>query len=321
MKREDYYEHLYRASDAEVKEILAGEYYIVDDQTDEYVVSAKNIPAVIALLPPGVSAKVYNKEFIVMTTTIGNFLDRTYPAFREQIIDELIEYQTGVKDIPRVPCIEADALENLIEDEDDEEDSNSELQSRCSGAVRQFGEGMEMKRKVVEILRSQGWRIASAESCTAGAFAAAIADVPGASDVLEMSFVTYSERAKAQLVGVDPETIAEFGVVSEEVALEMASGAANASDAEVGIGITGYAGPGGGTEKAPVGTICIGYCIKDRVQVETIHIEQVEGPVADGVNPEDVACERRNFARNKVVEHVLERLVDILSEPDLQEGC
>lgn len=113
--------------------------------------------------------------------------------------------------------------------------------------------------EIVERLMAKGWRISFAESCTGGMAAAALVDVPSASSVFDGSFVTYAPEAKSRWVGVDPETIAKCGVVSCEVAAQMACGAAKATGAQVGVGITGVAGPTGGTPETPVGTVCFGF--------------------------------------------------------------
>lgn len=122
-------------------------------------------------------------------------------------------------------------------------------------------------QKLVDLLIERHMTVSAAESCTGGAFAAGVVSVPDASRVLGFSFVTYSEAAKHELVGVPMETIEEYGVVSEEVADAMARGAAQAGHADVGVGITGFAGPAGGTEKAPVGTVCFGFCVKGDCRV------------------------------------------------------
>lgn len=105
--------------------------------------------------------------------------------------------------------------------------------------------------------RSLGWSIATAESCTGGMVAAALTDIPGASDVFERGFITYSNRAKEQMIGVLPATLAAHGAVSEEVAQEMAQGALRHSDAGLAVSITGIAGPGG-SEFKPEGRVCFG---------------------------------------------------------------
>lgn len=128
----------------------------------------------------------------------------------------------------------------------------------------------QVEHRIVALLQYKGWQIAFAESCTGGMAASRIVSVPGASQVLSASFVTYSPEAKAKFVGVLPATIQEFGVVSEQVAMQMAIGAAKAAGAQVGVGITGVAGPDGGTEETPVGTVCVGICAGSRVQSFTI---------------------------------------------------
>ncbi|MCU0903312.1 MAG: nicotinamide-nucleotide amidohydrolase family protein [Tabrizicola sp.] len=111
---------------------------------------------------------------------------------------------------------------------------------------------------VAELLaRARYWgvRIACAESCTGGLVAAALTDVPGSSDVFERGFVTYSNAAKVDMLGVSGASLAAHGAVSEQVALEMAEGALNRSAAEVAVSITGIAGPGG-SEHKPEGRVC-----------------------------------------------------------------
>ena len=123
---------------------------------------------------------------------------------------------------------------------------------------------MDIEYKVVEKLIEKNYHITFAESCTAGLAAGRLVNVPDASKVLDVSFITYANEAKQKYVNVSSETIEAYGVVSEEVAGEMASGAAAAMDAEVGVGISGIAGPTGGTDKKPVGMVCFGFYIAGR---------------------------------------------------------
>ena len=122
---------------------------------------------------------------------------------------------------------------------------------------------------IVDILTEKKWTISFAESCTAGLAAAHLVDIPSASNVFNSSFVTYSNEAKEKYLGVSAETIAEKGVVSEEVAVQMAIGTARANGAQVGVGITGIAGPTGGTETKPVGMVCFGFTIDGRTMSAT----------------------------------------------------
>ncbi len=110
-------------------------------------------------------------------------------------------------------------------------------------------------RRVVDANRAAGRRVTLAESCTGGLVAAALTEIPGSSDVLESGFVTYSNEAKVALVHVSNDVLETFGAVSVATAWSMAQGALEASGADVAVAITGVAGPGGGSEKKPVGTV------------------------------------------------------------------
>ncbi|ANP35040.1 competence damage-inducible protein A [Phaeobacter gallaeciensis] len=116
-----------------------------------------------------------------------------------------------------------------------------------------------------------GVTIATAESCTGGMVAAALTDIPGSSAVLDRGYVTYSNDAKTQMIGVRPETLDAFGAVSEEVAREMAEGARARAGTTLAVSITGIAGPGG-SEFKPEGRVCFGLSAEGR---ET-HVETIE---------------------------------------------
>ncbi|MGY2736427.1 CinA family protein [Sphingomonas sp. UYP23] len=110
-------------------------------------------------------------------------------------------------------------------------------------------------RKVVAANLAAGRRIALAESCTGGLVAAALTEIPGSSEMFESGFVTYSNDAKLEMLNVSADVLETFGAVSVATAWSMAQGALEASGADVAVAITGVAGPGGGTEKKPVGTV------------------------------------------------------------------
>jgi PncC family amidohydrolase len=114
-----------------------------------------------------------------------------------------------------------------------------------------------MEEVVSEVLVERRWKIAAAESCTGGLLSKRLTDVPGSSRYMERAFVTYSNDAKQQLLGVSAEDLAAHGAVSEQVAGQMAQGARKKSKVDVGVGITGIAGPDGGSEAKPVGTVFI----------------------------------------------------------------
>jgi nicotinamide-nucleotide amidase len=111
---------------------------------------------------------------------------------------------------------------------------------------------------LLEACRRAGVRLTTAESCTGGLIAAALTEVPGSSDVFERGFITYSNTAKTELLGVPSELIEQQGAVSEEVACAMATGALKHSQADIAVAVTGIAGPGGGTPAKPVGLVYIG---------------------------------------------------------------
>lgn len=114
-------------------------------------------------------------------------------------------------------------------------------------------------------LKEQGLRVATAESCTGGWLGQAITSVSGSSQWYERGFITYSNEAKQEMLGVRLETIARHGAVSERVAREMAEGALARSRAEFGIAVTGIAGPEGGSREKPVGTVCFAWAQAQRL--------------------------------------------------------
>jgi nicotinamide-nucleotide amidase len=114
---------------------------------------------------------------------------------------------------------------------------------------------LALAEKVVAENRIAGRMIATAESCTGGLVAAVLTEVAGASDVLDRAFVTYSNESKVELLGVSEDILATLGAVSEATAWAMAQGALARSKADVTVAVSGIAGPGGGTDKKPVGTV------------------------------------------------------------------
>jgi nicotinamide-nucleotide amidase len=115
---------------------------------------------------------------------------------------------------------------------------------------------------VLDALRRRGWHVATAESCTGGMIAAALTDVAGSSDVVDRGYVTYSNAAKSELLGVEPALIAAHGAVSREVAAAMAAGALARAGVEIAVSVTGVAGPGGGSAAKPVGLVWFGLASK-----------------------------------------------------------
>ena len=155
---------------------------------------------------------------------------------------------------------------------------------------------MSTEEKVVKLLIEKGYHISFAESCTAGLCSARLVNVADASKVLDVSFTTYANEAKIKYLGVREETIKRVGVVSEEVAFEMAQGVAEEANSEVGVGVTGIAGPTGGTDKKPVGTVCFGFCINGDVKTYTKHFGNIG----------------RQNVRNASTDFVFETLYDLI---------
>ena len=120
---------------------------------------------------------------------------------------------------------------------------------------------MELNEVLVKKLIDKGYKISTAESCTGGLLASKIVEVANASKVFDMSFVTYSNESKMDLLGVSDMLIKEYGVVSEEVALKMAYGVSKKANAQVGVGISGIAGPTGDTPNKPIGMVCFGFYV------------------------------------------------------------
>ncbi|MEM6407200.1 MAG: CinA family protein [Pseudomonadota bacterium] len=151
--------------------------------------------------------------------------------------------------------------------------------------------------EVLEAAKAKGVLIATAESCTGGMIAAALTEIPGSSAAVDRGFVTYSNAAKREMLGVRAETLEAHGAVSEEVAREMAEGALKASDAGICISVTGIAGPGG-SEFKPEGRVCFGLA-RDGRRTETQVIE--------------FGALGRSEVRKKTVETALSMFLDAFS--------
>jgi nicotinamide-nucleotide amidase len=130
-------------------------------------------------------------------------------------------------------------------------------------------DGSPLEAVVGGLLRERGLTIAVAESCSGGLLASRLTDVPGSSDYVESGVVCYSNRSKVEWLGVSEAVIAEHGAVSEPVARAMAAGIRGRANASVGVGITGIAGPGGGTAEKPVGTVAVAVVLEGAEQVRT----------------------------------------------------
>jgi len=148
---------------------------------------------------------------------------------------------------------------------------------------------------VANLLCKRQWMLATAESCTGGLIAAACTDLAGSSNWFERGFVTYSNAAKTELLGVPAELIEQFGAVSEPVARAMAAGALAHSHAQVAVAVTGVAGPGGGSVDKPVGTVWFGWATPTGQHSECQHF-----------------AGDRAAVRTATVRHALTRLLGLL---------
>lgn len=148
---------------------------------------------------------------------------------------------------------------------------------------------------ILQLARDRGLMIATAESCTGGLIAGRLTDVAGSSDVVDRGFVTYSNAAKIQMLGIRPATLEAHGAVSEEIAAEMAQGAFERSDAGLTVSVTGIAGPGG-SEFKPEGRVCFGITNAQGTRTETVEFGAIG----------------RDKVRAATVEHALSLLKDAL---------
>jgi nicotinamide-nucleotide amidase len=135
---------------------------------------------------------------------------------------------------------------------------------------------VEAARRVIEANRAAGLKVAVAESCTGGLISAALTEIAGCSDVFEGGFVTYSNDAKGEMLGVSSDVLDTFGAVSIATAWSMAQGALKRSGANVAVAVTGIAGPGGGSERKPVGTVIFALARR-------------------GQDPKDISADSRDF--------------------------
>lgn len=146
-----------------------------------------------------------------------------------------------------------------------------ELKNRFGMDIYTTDEEVSLEECVVKLLKKHDLTLVTAESCTGGLIAATIVNVPGASDVLKESFVTYSNKAKKKYLDVSKSTLKKYTEYSEKCAKEMARGAALVNDSDVSIAVTGIAGPGGGTEEKPVGLVYISCYVNEKVVVKEFH--------------------------------------------------
>lgn len=151
----------------------------------------------------------------------------------------------------------------------------------------------ELAIEMLEHARNKNWKIATAESCTGGLISASLTEIAGSSDVFECGFVTYSNDAKMQMLGVSHETLSKHGAVSEQTAHEMALGAIENSFADIAVSVTGIAGPGSSDHK-PEGRVCFGLAVKNQPTItQTMEF--------GAIGRQNVRLETVQFALNLVI--------------------
>ncbi len=158
---------------------------------------------------------------------------------------------------------------------------------------------MSLVEQLSTALRKRGWKLTSAESCTGGMISAAITDLPGSSDIFDRGFITYSNQAKTDLLGVYSTILETHGAVSEQTAKAMAEGAMRQAISDIAVSVTGIAGPGGGSPEKPVGLVFIGVCIKDRHPIAFRH--EFKGTRAE--------------IREQTVQTAFARMLELMGEP------
>ena len=156
-------------------------------------------------------------------------------------------------------------------------------------------------KRLLDLCRLRGLRVATAESCTGGLVAGALTEIAGSSDVVERGFVVYSNAAKESMLGVPTSTLKRYGAVSAQTAIAMAAGALKNSEADITVSITGIAGPGGGSRQKPVGLVHFAAASRDG---RSLHQRKLYGKIG------------RRRVRERSVLQALELLDKLAQEPD-----
>ena len=156
---------------------------------------------------------------------------------------------------------------------------------------------MRIATEIIKIAKKKGIMIATAESCTAGMVATALTDIPGSSNVIDRGYVTYSDDAKTEMLGVLSTTVASHGAVSEQVAAEMAIGALTQAPVHLTVSVTGIAGPGGSQFK-PEGLVCFGLANAQHVKTKLINF--------GAIGRKQVRLEARNYALSMIYKFLTE---------------
>ncbi len=249
---------------------------------DEYL-----LPKIADLVAPAVSRQVLSVFGFGESNT------------ERRVIDALV----GLDSVEPSYCAKADCCHVRLTVAVGDEPKLAEAVGRLKA---EFGDNVASQQEntvtlIAKLLRERGWTFGTAESCTGGGISSMITDLPGISDVFAGSVVTYSNEMKEKLLGVRSETLAEYGAVSDPVARQMVTGLLARYDLQAGIAVTGIAGPDGGTEEKPVGTVQIATAVEGRVRCT----RQVFPYGRRGMRERTVT-----FALQRLREHLLGRLAE-----------
>ena len=191
----------------------------------------------------------------------------------------------------------------LADSEDEARTLCDDMVDRISGTevgAHIYGVDVDsIEAAVVATLKEKGLTLACAESCTGGLVGKRITDVSGASEVFLGGCITYANEVKVKLLGVKEETLRRYGAVSEQTAREMAAGVRRALGADIGVSVTGIAGPGGGTKEKPVGTVFVGISSKSGEQVRKLSLSSMRS---------------RTFIRDVSVSNVMDMILKLCRE-------
>lgn len=196
----------------------------------------------------------------------------------KEILVDILNKNGNISIYTRTHANEVHVLAELVE-QDEETAKNTlkpvakEIKKALGTMVYSTKENETMEEAVVRLLNKYELTVTTAESCTGGMIASKIVNVPGASEVFNEGFITYSNKAKRKHLDVSKNTLKKYGAVSEQTVKEMALGGVFAADSDACIAVSGIAGPDGGTDEKPVGLVYIGCCIKDNVTVKECHFQ------------------------------------------------
>ena len=214
-----------------------------------------------------------DKGFVQLYKIYG----RSETEIKEKLGD-ILNKNGNISVYTRTYANEVHVLAELVE-QDEETAKNTlkpvarEIKKALGTMVYSTKENETMEEAVVRLLVKYELTVTTAESCTGGMIASKLVNVAGVSDVFNEGFITYSNKAKRKILGVNKNTLKKYGAVSEQTVREMAVGGVFAADADACVAVSGIAGPDGGTDEKPVGLVYIGCCVKDDVVVKECHFD------------------------------------------------